>query len=812
MISDFRYAFRTLARAPGFTLVSILILALAIGANTAVFSVVEAVLLRPLPFARQAELYYIQSAAADQVGLFALPEFCDYRDGDTGFAGLAAAGTFNTTLVDQGEAQIVQGVRISANAFELLGANPAAGRLLVPDDDLPGAAPVVLISYGFWQNNYGGRRDAVGRKVSLSGHTYTIAGVLPPGFVLPLNGFNRDICVPLQPDADPARFNRSSLHFLRVIGRLAPGVNAAQARAKLDATLQNLRRRFPDQYKDGGRTEIAPLAGEIVGASRPQLVTLLGAVGALLLLACANLAGLHSVRVIGRQRELAIRLALGCSRLGLLRPLLAECLLLAAAGGAAGLLIASLALQALVAVIPAGLPRAQEIQFDGGLLAFAAALSLLAGFAPALIPAGLFARTDLRGAIGPGGRAATVGPGQHRLRHVLVSAQIALALALLAGTGLFLRSFWAVEAVRVGFDTANVLSARISLPETSYRDPDALIRFDERLQASLGTIPGVQAAGATSLLPLTTGLATVQFSIVGRPPEREGSRPSSDYRIVTPGYFAAMGIPLVQGRLLTEQDDRDHPLAVVVNAALAAKCFPDGRAVGQRLQVDDTAVGRRTEEIVGVVGDVREASIEDRPAYEIYLGYRQMDPAAVPWIRYRMFWVLRTAAPPQTVASALRQRIRALDSGVAVAGVQTMRDVVGLARAARRFTLIVIGFFAVTAMLLTAAGIYSVIAYGVTQRTREMGIRLALGATGREMQRLVFREGFGLLAAGGVLGVAAALGLAQLIASQLYGVAPGDLRALIASVLLLVAVALLACWLPARRAARVDPIVALRIE
>ncbi len=812
MLADFKYAFRTLTGAPGFALVSILILALAIGANTAVFSVVEAVLLRPLPFARQAELYSISSSATDQFTFFSLPEFCDYRDADTGFQGLAAIGTFNTTLADRGEAQIVEGVRISANAFELLGAQPAAGRLFVPDDDRPGAAPVVVISYGLWQANYGGRPDAVGRKVSLSGHSYTIVGVLPAGFVVPLNAFNRDICVPLQPDADPARQNRFSLHFLRVVGRLADGVTPAQAQARLDATLRNLRTRYPREYTGNGRNDLTPVAEQIVGKSRPQLLTLLGAVGALLLLACANLAGLHSVRVIGRRRELAIRTALGCSRFGLLRPLLAECLLLAAAGGLGGVLVASLSLEALTSAIPAGLPRAHEVRFDGALFLFAVIVSLVAGFAPALIPAGLFARAGWQGVAESGGRASSAGPSQSRLRTLLVSAQIAVALALLAGTALFLRSFWAVEAVRVGFDTANVLSARVSLPEAEYRDAAALIQFDEKLHASLGSIPGVTAVGATSLLPLSNGLATVEVGVLGRPQEREGTRPSADYRIVTPGYFEAMGIPLLQGRLLNEQDDREHPLAVVVNAALAAKVFAGQSVVGQRLAIDDTAVGTRTVEIVGVVGDVREGSIEGKPDSEMYLNYRQMDPAAVPWIRYRSFWVLRTAAPPQTVASILRQRIRALDPGVAVAGIQTMGDVVGLARSVRKFTLIVIAFFAATALLLTAAGISSVIAYGVSQRTRELGIRLALGATGGEMQRLVFREGFLILAAGGVLGVAAALSLGRLVASQLYGVGAGDPGALAASMLLLAAVALLACWLPARRAARVDPIVALRIE
>jgi len=810
MFYDLRFAVRSLIKTPGFSAVSVLILALGIGAITAVFSAVEAVLLRPLPFVRPQELYCLHSAAASEVGLFSVPEFCAYRDQNRSFQALAAVSTFNANLLDKGEAQFVQGVRISAGAFNLLGVRPAEGRLLVPDDNRPGASRVAVIDSGMWQHTFGGRPDAIGRTVSINGLPYVIVGVLPPGFVLPVNGFHSDVCVPLQPDADPARYKHGSLHFLRVIGRIAPGTTGAQALSDMAGVLKDLRLRFPKEYVGSGENRLVSLNDQIVGDSRPMLLTLFGLVGALLLLASTNLAGLHLVRAIGRQHDFALRTALGASRIRLMRLVVAECLILAVAGGLAGLLLADWGLHSLLSFVPADLPRGRDLGFNGTIFAFAALVSLGFGLAPALAPIWMVSRADLRSAIAAGGPR-TAG-GHRRVRHLLASVQVALALVLLACTALFLRSFWAAGAQHLGFDASNALTVRLTLPETGYGDRDALIRHYERLQARLTPIPGVESVGATSLLPLVTGLATTEFTVTGRAPARESEVPSANYRLVSPGFFASMHIPLRQGRVFTDRDDRDHPLAVVIGSTLANAFFPNHDAIGQHLDIQDTVTGTRNAEIVGIVGDVKQGKVEDAPAFDIYVPYRQMDPVAVPWIRYRTYWVLRGQLPPAAMESALRREIHGEDSSIAVSSVRTLEQVTDAALAARRFTLLIVGFFAGTALLLTIAGVYSVIAYGVAQRTREIGVRLALGAKAEQIFALVLREGMAIFGFGAPVGIIASLILSQLIAAQLYGVGPRDPGALAGSVLLVAAIALLACWLPARSAARVNPIVALRAE
>jgi len=810
MMSDLRFAVRSLLKTPAFSVVSVLILALGIGAVTAVFSAVEAVLLRPLPYARPQELYCLQSAAASEVGLFSIPEFCAYRDQSRAFQGVAAVSTFNTNLLDKGEAQFVQGLRISAGAFDMLGARPAAGRLLQADDDRPSAPRVAVISAGMWQRSFGGSADAIGRTVSIDGQSRVIVGVLPAEFLLPVNGFHADVCVPLQPDADPARYKHGSLHFLRVIGRLAPGTTGVQALADMAGVLKDLRLRFPKEYGGTGENRLTPLSDQIVGESRPMLLTLFGLVGALLLLASTNLAGLHLVRAIGRHHDYAVRAALGASRVRLMRLGVAECLVLALAGGAAGLVLASWGLESLLSFVPADLPRGHDLGFNASVFAFAAAAALGFGLAPALAPIWLVSRADLRGAIAAGGPR-TAG-GQRRVRHLLASIQVALALALLACTALFLRSFWAAEAQRLGFDASNALSVRLTLPETGYRDRDSLVRHYERLQARLAAIPGVESVGETSLLPLATGLATAEFMVAGRAPVRESEVPSANYRLVSPGYFATMRIPVREGRAFTERDDPDHPLVVVIGSALADTFFPGRDAIGQRLEVQDTLSGYRTLEIVGIAGDVKQGKVEDAPSFDVYVPYRQMDPVAVPWLRYRTFWVLRGPAPPASLEAALRREIRAEDPSIALSSVRTLEQVTDSALAARRFTLMIVGFFAGTALLLTIAGIYSVTAFGVAQRTREIGVRLALGAKAGQIFALVLREGLAIVGLGAAMGILASLALSRLIAAQLYGVGPRDPGALAAAVILIAAIALLASWLPARRAARVDPIVALRVE
>ena len=810
MISDLGYALRSLSKAPFFTAVSVLILALGIGAVTAVFSAVEAVLLHPLPYAHPEELYALESAAFEQIGLFTIPEFCAYRDQNRTFKGVAAAGNFSTNLVDHGEAQFVQGLRISGSAFDLLGAQPALGRLLTPDDDRPGAPRVVVLSAGLWQRAFGGRPDVIGRLVSISGRSCEIVGVLPVGFILPLTGYKSDVCIPLQPDSDPSRYNHGSGHFLRVFGRTAPGVTRAMALDDMAAILQDLRRRYPADYDGRGVNRLRLLQDQIVGDSRPMLLTLLGLVAALLLLASTNLAGLHLVRAIGRNHDFALRTALGATRARLLRIVVAECVLLAAAGGVAGVVLAHWGLESLHSFMPADLPRAQDLALNGAILAFSAVVSLGFGLMPALAPIWLVSRVDLRSGMASGGR--RMAGGQRRVRQVLASIQVAVALALLVSTALFLRSFWAVGAQHLGFNSTNTLTARVSLPEVSYRDPAALTRHYEHLAARLAALPGVEKVGATSLLPLVPGLSTTQFMVTGHPVVPVTQAPSANYRLVTPDYFSALQIPLREGRGFTERDDPQHPLAMIIGATLADSVFPHHDAIGRHLDVQDADVGFRTAVIVGVAENVKQTKIEDAPSFDIYVPFRQMHPIAVPWLRYRTYWVIRGSQSPAALEAAFRNAVRAEDNTIAISAVRTMAQVGDAALATRRFSLLLVGFFAGTALLLTVAGIYSVIAFGVAQRTREIGVRMALGAQAEQVFSLIIREGLLIVAWGAPAGIIFALALSNLIASQLYGVGPRDPAAVGSALGIVAAIALAASWLPALRASKVNPMAALRAE
>ncbi|MBI5423585.1 MAG: ABC transporter permease [Opitutae bacterium] len=812
MIHDLKFALRSLAKTPGTSLAFILILALAIGANTAVFSVVEAVLLRELPYDRPQELVTVRSGAASEVGLFNLAEFCEYRDRARSFAGLVALGSFNTNLVDGGEAQLVQGLRVSPGLFDLLGVKPVRGRLLNADDEAAGAPKVAVVSHEFWQARFGGRDEAIGRVVRLSGELRTIVGVFPAGFVMPLNGFNKDVVVPLQPELDATRRNHNGVHSLVVVGRLLPAVRPEQALADLGGVLAALRRELPGTYGRFGANVLVPLGTQISGDVRPVLGTLWGLVASLLLLACANLAGLLLVRGIGRRRELAIRAALGSSRFQLLRLLFAECLVLTVAGGAAGGLLAHVGLAKLLALLPAGVPRATEIGFNGPVLAFTLLVSLAAGTLPALLPLWSFSRTDLRDAIQTSTRGSTGGPGLNRSRRWLVTVQIALAVALLACSGLFLRSFLAVGLERPGADPARTLTARVSQPEVGYPDREALWRFEREFRSRLAALPGVEAVGATSLLPLAPGLATTRFKRA-TDEERAGVElPNANYRLVTPGFFEALGVRLRSGRFLAETDDLAHPLVVVIGATLARKHFPDQEAVGQVLEIEDRADGRRKFEIVGVVDDVKQGKLDDEPTFDLYVPFHQMEPPAVPWIRLRTYWLLRGSLPASTLEAAFRRELKAMDASIPVASVLTLEQVADRSLSVRRFTLVIVGVLTGTALLLTMAGIYSVMAYGVAQRTREIGVRMALGAEIGTILRQVLGEGMGLMMRGAGLGVLVALALSRLIAAQLYKTSPHDPLTLAAAVALLLVVGLFACWIPARRAAKVSPLVAMTAE
>jgi putative ABC transport system permease protein len=807
---DFRFALRQLLKSPAFSLVAALTLALGIGANVAIFSVINAVLLRPFAFAQPEKLVWIWSQRPDMArGNFTLPEFCDYRDQNTLLQGLAAVASYNANLVDQAEAERVQGVRLSANIFQILGVQPLLGRVLDAADDRPGAPAVALISHGLWARRYGKQNTIIGANVTLNDEPRVIVGVLPPDFVLP--NLDTEVVIPLQPESDPRRSVRTSVNFLRLVGRIKPGVTVDQAHAELDSIRQNLRRQYPDAYSGKIGVITLPLTEEIVGNSRNVLVTILGAVAALLLIACVNLAGMSLARAAARQRELAVRSALGATRSHLIRLLLAESALLAISGGALGFLLAMWGSSALVGFVPADLPRIHDLAMDVRVLIFTAGTILLAAGTCGLAPAWLLSRTDLRDALASGGRGSAGGSTQSRLRRWLVAGQVGLALVLLASAGLFLRSFALLTKENPGFDSRNVLTIRLSLPQVGYPDRTALVRLYEKLLPRLSVLPGVESAGFVSLLPLSPGHFSIPFTVADRPPATGDAAPSANFRIITPGYISAMRIPLRSGRTFTEEDTGDRPPVAVISAPLAKKFFDDRSAIGQRLLLDDTDGPPRPVEIVGVAGEVKQDKLEIPATFDIYLPLRQVPKESVPILRNYSFWVVRTATSAAALENSVRAEIHGVDASVPVS-MRTMEQVLANVLAMRRFSLLLIALFAATALLVAAAGLYAVIAYGVGQRTREIGLRLALGATHARVLQMILSEGFRLILGGLGLGFLATFAMIQLISSQLYGVSARDPLNLILVTALLAIISLLACWMAARRALHVDPAIALRAD
>ena len=809
-VQDARFSFRTLRRSPGFFAVAVLTLALGIGATVAAFSFVNAVLLRPFAFQNPERLRWIYAQRVDAPRTsFSLPEYCDYRDQNTSFEGLGAIGSYNANLSDSGEPERVQGVRISANAFGILGLRPELGRTLIDADDRNGAPGVAMISYGLWSRRYANDPRIVGRNVNLNGEARQVVGVLPRNFALP--NLDTDIVVPLQPESDPRRNARNSVSFLRFVGRLKSDVAPQQAYAELDSIRQNLRRQFPDAYTGKIGITMVPLTEEIVSNVRTVLLTVFCAAGALLLIGCVNLAGISLSRAAARQRELAVRTALGATRSQLARLLLAESFILAVIGGSLGLLLETWGQGALLRLVPADLPRIESFSVDWKVFVFASAMTLIATFACGLVPAWLLSRSDLRDALVSGGRGSTGGGLQSRLRSWLVAGQIALALVLLTNAALLFRSFARLSSEQPGFDSSNVLTVRLSLPQVTYTDRAALVRYYETLQPRLAALPGVQSVGVVSILPLAPkSTSTIPFTRPDRPPAKREDTPSANYRIVTPEYFRAMSVPLLSGRYFTEEDDADRPPSAIISSVLAAKYFPDRSPIGERLSIDDTDAEPRVVEIVGVVGPVKQTNLETPAKPDIYLSLRQVPKDGISWLRFSTYWVLKSSAP--AMEQSVRAEIRAVDPAVAVGAVRPMTEVMSAALASRRFSLLLIGSFAGAALFLAAAGLYAVIAYGIQQRTREIGVRLALGATHRGILRMILKEGSRLLIFGSAAGVVLALATAKLVSSQMYGVSERDPFSLASVGLLLGTISLLACWLAARRTLKVDPIVALRSE
>ena len=800
LLQDARFGVRVLWKRPGFTAVALAVLALGVGANTAIFSVVNAVLLRPLPYPGSERIVAfdgVNPARGVKQSNMSAPDFADWKAQAHSFEALSIYTEGGSNLTGGGEPERVTAGWVGTDFFRAMGVGAALGRALLPEDENPGAANVVVISHGLWQRHFGADPAAVGRKVELGGRSREVVGVMPPGFDFPRRA---EVWGPLQLEAaKEPRDNRS----YSVLGRLREGASLAQAQAELDTITARLSESYPVTNAGWG-VALAPLKDALVGETRAALFLLLAAVALVLLIACANVANLLLARAAGRRREVALRLALGAGRWRVARQMLTESLMLALAGGALGAGLSVWLTDLLVALAPANTPRLAEASLDARVLLFATAATLLTGLAFGLVPALQASKADLGESLKEGGRGSS--GGRSRVRSALVVAEVALSLLLLAGAGLLVKSFARLQAVSPGFDSGGVLTARVSLPGARYKEPAQKAEFFKALTERLAALPGVEAAGATISLPLGGSNLSVWRGLIpeGRPATPEASEAAA-YAVVTPGYFRTMRVPLRSGRVFDERDDANAPKVLVINETLARKVFPGQDAVGRHIHIwRDEEFPRR---VVGVVGDTKHASLDEDDAPQMYVPHAQ----DAGWGGLSV--AVRTrGGDPSALTPALREEVRALDRQLPVYDVKTAGKVLADSTAYRRVTMFLMAGFAAAALLLAGVGLYGVLSYAVAQRTHEIGIRMALGAQGRDVLRLVVRQGMLLTLAGLGLGLGAALLLTRLMEGLLYGVSAADPAVYALVSLLLGAVALLACLVPARRATKVDPMVALRYE
>ena len=810
LLKDIRYSIRGLRKRPGFTLLVVLVLAFAIAANSSIFSIVNAVILKPLSFKDPDQLVWIWATRKNvNRAFFSIPNFIDTRDQNQTLAEVAPLAIWPANLTGQGEAERLPGVRISANALQMLGVQAVAGRALVPEDDNPNSARVVMLSYSLWQRRFGGTSEALGKTLTLNGDPYTVIGILPPRFVIP--NAETEIMVPLRMDQDPRRTERGS-NFLRVLARLKPGVTSAQAQVDLTAISNRLRDLYPDNNGNVTPPRVLALQDEVVGSYREGLWLILTAVVMVLLIACANLASFQLARAASRHKEMAIRAALGARRLVLMRQLITESMLLATLGGGLGLLLSFWAKDLLLAVSPADFPRAAAVSIDGRVLLFSLLLTLFAGFALGLAPAIQHTKSDLNSDLKEGGRDAA-GVTRNRVRSLLVVVEIALSLMLLVGAGLLLKSFARLRGVSPGFDASNVLAVRLSLPAARYSSGASVKLFYDKISSRIAVLPGVEGVSAASALPLSGLIARTTFTIAGQPPANASEVPAAQHRWVGPAYFQTMKIPLVRGRDLSDRDSDHSPRVIVIDQALQRRFFGDQEPLGTHVLIDmGDGNPARDYEVVGIVEDVKHMGLTDESTPTLYGPIPQAPKSAVPFLANNLSLVVRTGVDAEALSASVRKELRNIDADVATAGVRPMGQFLAASVAARKFNVELLVAFAATALLLAAAGLYAVIAYLVSQRTREIGIRLALGAAPRDILRLMIGQGMKLTAIGVAIGFIGAIAVTRLMSSLLFSVAPTDFVTFTVSAIALTLVALLACFLPARRATKVDPLVALRHE
>jgi putative ABC transport system permease protein len=795
LIQDVRYGVRILRQRPAFTLIAVATLALGIGANSAIFSVVDAVLVRPLPYPQPQQLLTLDSGES-------LPALEDIQRLTRSFAGIGAYNVQSLAYTGEAEPLEIYGALCTADLFPVLGAAPLLGRAISAQDDRYGAARVALLTYTFWQSHFAGDAAVLGKAITLDGNPYTVIGVMPPDFWKP--GRPVEVLVPVR-TAYPEAARERGVHFLETFLRLKPGVSAARAQSDLDGASRWLASRFPEHEGTTPRRLMA-LQERVVGNVRPALLILFGAVTLVLLTACVNFASLLLARAASRQREILTRKALGAPTARLVRQMLAESIPLVVAGGGAGLLLAWWGVHLLAVLKPADLPRLTAVRIDGSVLAFTFGLCALTSVVFGALPAlGGAARANLSDSLKAGARG-SAGAATTRLRMLLVVAEVALALVLLVGAGLLVRSFHGLTGVAPGFSAEHVLTLRLELPAVRYRKLEPQRRFRQRLLEAVNALPGVQAA-MISELPMSGDSLSHNFVIAGRPPLATGEEPELQSRTVAGNYFRVLRIPLLRGRAFAAEDHAGTAHVVVVNQAFVEQYFPHQDPVGARIAwARDTPRDWMT--IIGVAGDVRHfgpAQPERPAAYDLY------SQTAQDWKRW-MFLVVRSRVAPAALRAEVNRGLGAIDNQIPPTEVQTMEEVAAAALARPRFNLTLMGIFAALALALAAIGIYGVTAYTVTQRTQEIGIRIALGARHRNVLTLLLGQCAWLTLTGAAIGTAAALGLTRLMASLLFGVTAQDPLTFAAVAALLVAVALLAALLPARRATRIDPVKALRTE
>src|SRR5215469_1381148 len=803
---DLRYGLRMLRKSPGFTTVAILTLALGIGANSAIFSVANAVLLRPLAFHDSTKLCFVWESLPSFPALNpSYQNYVDFRDQSRSFEDIAALHIQPMTMTGHGDPERLAAQFASASLFPLLGVSALEGHTFTADEDRFGGPAVVLLSYGFWQRNFGGSLSALGKTIILDDQPYTVTGILPPRFQIVAPA---DVFVPFAPWAHGLPDDRNWHPGIVAIGRLRHGVTLEQARAEMHTIAARLVKQYP-LYDTGMDAIVSGMQDALVKNVRPALLILLGAVALVLLIACGNIANLLLARATSRNKEIAVRVALGAGRWRMVRQLLTESVLLALVGAAFGLLLARLIMTPLLDLAGPTIPSVGTIGLDGKVLGFTLVVALLVGILFGLAPALQMAKVDIRPALSDASRGTTGGTHRHRVRNVLVVTEVALAIVLLIGAGLLMRSFSRLQDVQPGFEPSHLLVADLPLSPKAYAQPAQRMEFFDSLVERARSLPGVQSAGGALVLPVTGSGSAIHFNIQGRPPKTPHDYILIGYRPVTAGYLETLHVPLLQGRLITDSDTEHSPYVAVVNESMAKEYFPGQSALGKRIQVGAVPDNQIPwMEIVGIVGDMKQ-SLATEAQSEMYLPYRQAD-SLIPI--FSMSLVMRTAREPLTEVSALRSAVRGLSSSQPLVKIRTMEDNIATSVSDSHFRTLLLGIFAGSALLLALIGLYGLIAYSVAQRSSEIGVRMALGAQPNDILKMVVGQGLKLVLIGVAAGLAGAFALSRLLTQFLYGVAPSDPATFIGVALILTAVAAVACWIPAQRATRVDPIIALRYE